>query len=274
MNVDVKIEMGKITDEIINGTVEQASEDFNNFIENWHFLTSSVIDKNLLASIGTALAKYVRKKPDKFLEFCHIVWFTLHADCRIPVGHILAGLQNFIPEQVLVSAVEMARGCKGVEDVDSLVLGFEPVILRNPEKYMSLLEKLICEDNIWIKRVVIITLGHIIFRYKTKEQVDKCLELIRPEMVNGDEYIKNATSWIIATYGVRADQIAVASYIRSFKNTKNPVVIRTFSDAIRRSKVTLQKEFCTTLIPVFEKWYNSDNSNIQHSAEGALKVLR
>ncbi|MCP4726106.1 MAG: hypothetical protein GY863_13770, partial [bacterium] len=195
MNIDVKIETKKIAQEIIHGSVEQAVEDFDHFLGNYHFLTSSNLDRATLSNLGTNLAKYVRKSPDNFMQFSKQVWYNSHGDGRYPIGIILAALENIIPDTVIYEAVEMCRDAKSVEDVESIVTGFEPVILRDPDTYFPILQNYLNDDCLWVKRVVIITLGHIMFRYKNDGIVNRCLEMLRPEIEKNDEDVINVTSW-------------------------------------------------------------------------------
>lgn len=272
MNVDIKIEADKIAHEVINGSVEQAFEEFNDLIGNFKFLTS-IVDKSLLNNLGTSLSKLVRKNPEGFLEFCEMCWNKGEEECRVPLGTILGALEKFIPDQVIEKTIDLCRTSKDIGDVDNIVTGFEPIIVRNPEEYFPLLKKFISEDNIWVKRLIIITVGHIMYRHKTPEITNQCLELIRPELKNEHDNIRKVTSWIIGSYGVRADQKTVADYICSFEKTDNANIVWTFSDAIRKTKISLQEDVNKCLIKVFKIWSNSDNVDVQKSAKTALKAL-
>ena len=274
MNIDSKLEAEKIARELVSGTVDQACEDYKNILGNYHYLTSSRIEKSFLKDLGTHIAKHARKKPDNFLLFCKKVWISAIKDGRAPVGLILANLEIFDPKRIIPEIIEMCRNTASREDVDILAAGFEPVFLRKPNKYFTLLEYYIKDENIWVKRLVIVTTGHIMYRYKTADITSRCLELLRPEISNECIHIRKATSWIIGSFGIRADQKAVASFIQSFAGCDNPVVVGNFSEAFRRSKAALQKDVSNLLIPVFEQWSTSSNANISKSASSALRFLK
>ncbi|MFC1564116.1 DNA alkylation repair protein [candidate division KSB1 bacterium] len=273
MNIDVKIETKKIAHEIINGSIEQAVEDYEHFIGNYHFLTSSNLDKTTLNHLGTNLAKYVRKNPPNFMLFSKQVWYNAHVDGRHPVGIILAALENIIPDEVIEEAIEMCRDANGVEDVDSIVTGFEPVILRDPDTYFPVLQRYLDDDCVWVKRVIIITLGHIMFRYKNDGIVTKCLDMLRPEIEKNDEEINNVVSWILASYGVRADQKAVLMFIQSYEESDNHEIVKLFCDALKKSKISLQKDICQEMVLVFEHWCDANDKKMSRHAKGALKIL-
>jgi len=274
MNIDSKLEAEKIAEELILGTVDQACEDYKNILGNYHFLTSSHIEKSFLKDLGIHIAKHARKQPENFLLFCKKVWIGAIKDGRTPVGLILANLETLNPDRIIPEIIEMCRNTAGREDVDILVTGFEPVFLREPNKYFTVLEHYITDDNIWVKRLIIVTSGHVMYRYKTYEITSRCLELLRPEISNECIHIRKATSWIIGSYGIRADQKAVASFMQSFAGSDNSVVVGNFSEAFRRSKIILQKDVSKILIPVFEQWSQSSNSNISKSACSALRLLK
>ncbi len=274
MNIDLKLESLKIAEEIISGTIDQACFEFENLLGNYSFLTSSNIDKPFLVNLGSHIAKHSRKSPNNFLKFCKTVWFDNIQDGRIPVGQILAVVETINPEETIPEIIEMCKDAKGPDDVDALVCGFEPVILKDPEKYLSLLNNLASEKNIWLERLVIITVGHIMYRYKTPEITENCLEIIRPLISKGDENTVKTSSWIIGSYGVRADQSAVAEFIRSFAGSRNASVVTAFSEAFRRSKISLQPDISRGLIPVFDEWSRCTDLKIKKSAENALRILR
>lgn len=274
MNIDVKLEAEKIASEIVNGTVEQACYDYENILGNYHFLTSSRIEKSFLNNLGTNIAKHVRKNPENFIQFCENIWYKKVKDGRPSIGLVLAALESINPEGIIEKIVEMCETAAGIDDVDTLVTGFEPVILKNPDEYLPMLKEFIKRDNIWIKRLVIVTVGHLMFRYKTKEITSKCLEIIRSEISNSDENVRKATSWIIGSYAVRADQEAVVEFIQSFSDSENIFVVKTFAEAFRRSKITLQSNISAGLVPMFEKWSKSEDSGISKSSTTVLKTLR
>ena len=274
MTIDIKIESARISLEIISGSVEQACEDYKNVLDNYRFITSAPMEKSYLNSLGTLLARQVRKQPDNFLKFCTSIWSDSFKDGKEPVGSILAALQALNPDLIISETIKMCRKAKNTDDVDILVSGFEPVILRDPHKYFPLLKSCIDDDDIWVKRLVIVTIGHIMFRHKKEDITTDCLELLRNELSNESEPIRKATSWIIGSYGVRADQNAVALFMKSFADCENPVVVWNFTEVFRRSKISIQKEVSDILIPLFEKWSASSNDNISQSANSALRILQ
>jgi len=274
VNFDIKIESARIASEIINGSVKQACEDYKNVLDSYRFITSAPMEKSYLKNLGSLLGKQVRKQPDNFLKFCTSIWSDSFKDGKDPVGSILASLQMLNPDPIILETIKMCRKAKSTDDVDILVTGFEPVILRDPQKYFPLLKSIINDDNIWVKRLVIVTIGHVMYRHKKEDITTDCLELLRDELSNESEPIRKATSWIIGSYGVRADQNAVAMFMKSFADCDNPVVVWNFTEIFRRSKISIQKEVSDILIPLFEKWSESSNDNISQSANSALKILQ
>ncbi|MFC1556807.1 DNA alkylation repair protein [candidate division KSB1 bacterium] len=273
MNIDLKIDAENISKEIVDGTIEQACFDYENILGNYHFLTSSNIEKSFLNNLGNNLAKHTRKNPRNYLAFCTKIWHNNIKDGRTPLGNILAVLESIDPDTVIPEILNMCRSAKNADDVDTLVNGFEPVILRDPEKYLPLLHKEIRSDSTWVQRLVIVTIGHIMYRYKTEVITSQCLEVMRPVIINGNKKVSKATSWIIGSYGVRADQRAVAEFMSSFAGSDNENVVWTFAEAFKRSKIALQADIIEGLIPIFEEWSNSDHPKIKKCAKSALKIL-
>lgn len=273
MNVDLKIEAEKIALEILDGTVEQACYEYDNFLGNYRFFTSAGIEKGLLNKLGTHLSKYVRKNPENFMSFCKMVWTKQIQDGRIALGPVLASLQAIDPDKAIPEILEMCKSACGEDDVEALVSGFEPAILKNPDKYIPLLEKNISDRNKWVGRLIIMTVGHLMYRYKSEEVTAKCLEILRPVLSNGDNDLLRTSSWIIGSYGVRADQNAVASFMHSYAGTENESAVKAFSDAFRRSKIAIQPEIAKGLTVLFNEWSESGNSAISKNAQYALKYL-
>jgi len=274
MNIDLKLEAEKIAEEIISGTVEQACFYYESILGNYQFLTSSRIEKRVLNTLGSHLAKHARKNPENFLYFCKRIWYKKIRDGRPALGFILAVLETINPDVVIPEIEQMCFHAAGSDDVDTLVLAFEPVILKNPPQYLPLLKDFMKRDNVWIKRMIIITMGHLMFRYKTAEITRQCLEIIRPELYNGDDHVRKTASWVIGSYGVRADQRAVAGFMQSFAGSANSYVVQTFVEAFRRSKITLQPDISSGLIPMFGDWSRSPDPKIRKSAQSALKILQ
>ncbi|MCP4723707.1 MAG: hypothetical protein GY863_01660 [bacterium] len=111
------------------------------------------------------------------------------------------------------------------------------------------------------------------FRYKNDGIVNRCLEMLRPEIEKNDEDVINVTSWILASYAVRADQKAVADFILSYEDSENLEIVRLFCDSLKKSKISLQQDICEELAPVFQVWSESDDEDINSHARGAVKIL-
>jgi hypothetical protein len=274
MNIDVKLESQKISREICSGSVEQACEDYKNILGNYHFFTDAPLERSMLNNFGVSLSKHVRKHPINFLQFCQRIWYDTTEDNREPIGPILAALEQLDPEKTIRTIITMCRDAESIEDVDIMVIGFESVIVRNPIPYFPLLAEYITNENIWIKRLIIVTIGHIMQRHKTTETTRQCLELLRPVITYKNKYIQNTTRWIIGCFGVRADQRAIADFVETYADSEDPVVIGNFTEALKRSKIAIQKDICETLIPVFEHWSHSQNAEIRKSAQCALRILQ
>ncbi|MFC1513986.1 DNA alkylation repair protein, partial [candidate division KSB1 bacterium] len=258
----------------ISGTVDQAYEDYSNFLDNYEFFTSVPLESKSLHNLGINLSKHVRKNQKNFLLFCKKIWFDAENNGKAVISPIISSLEILDPEGIIPEIVEMCRSSKDIQDVDLLVSGFETVFLRKPEEYFDLLNKYISDQNIWVKRLIIVTAGKIMYRHKTNEITNRCLDILRTEIDNENKAIRKATSWTIGSYGVRADQKAIASFILSFADCNNPVVVSNFSEAFRRSKISLQMDVSNLLIPQFEEWSNSSNTDISRSANSALRLLK
>jgi hypothetical protein len=98
--------------------------------------------------------------------------------------------------------------------------------------------------------------------------------MLRPEIEKNDEDIINVTSWILASYAVRADQKAVADFILSYEDSDNLEIIRLFCDSLKKSKISLQYDICKELVPVFRIWSESDDQDINSHAKGAVRILQ
>jgi len=135
MNIDSKLEAEKIARELVSGTVDQACEDYKNILGNYHYLTSSRIEKSFLKDLGTHIAKHARKKPDNFLLFCKKVWISAIKDGRAPVGLILANLEIFDPKRIIPEIIERAPS----PDTWSFQVSDEEFYFRIPYEILDLL---------------------------------------------------------------------------------------------------------------------------------------
>jgi len=123
-----------------------------------------------------------------------------------------------------------------------------------------------------VKRLAINVAGRLMMNYP--DLTERCLKIIEPAFTIDVKEIKMACSYVIGTFGLCADQKALADFIVKYKDSRDSILIWIMCDAIRRSKQSFAGDFLRKVIPIFRLWQkNSSDKKIQKSVEIAVKKL-
>ncbi|MHA1168486.1 MAG: DNA alkylation repair protein [Candidatus Hodarchaeales archaeon] len=214
---------------------------------------------------------------DLLHQFIKDLWEKKDASLREMGTFLLSRLYTIDSKKYFIFVIELASLCNTWNDIDNLVMYvLEEHVARDYENYCEKLGPLITHENQWVKRLVIVSLGRGFFISKNKLYVKKCLEVIDQSFTDSRKIVLDANSWVIGTLGLRVNPEEVIRYFQKYRSSDEPVIIKLFCDAVKRSKlvkklpVALKEEIITSL----ETWGGLDLPKTKKSVVSALKFIQ
>jgi 3-methyladenine DNA glycosylase AlkD len=175
------------------------------------------------------------------------------------------------PEQVVSVCKELVKTSISWEDCDNMMEGIEPLIRKEPELYLTMLDSWLQDENKWVRRCALTVIGRL--PMKRPDYTAQCLDMVVPCLDDNDQDIKRAASFAIRM-GARGDIEAVLTFIRTHATGTSPARIWVFSDVIRSMTKKFLPHF-KDMLPVYEAWLHTvDNPRSQKSLQSAIRILK
>jgi 3-methyladenine DNA glycosylase AlkD len=224
-----------------------------------------------LDEIGRGLGKVARRRVDDFLPLAQRLWEAYGREGRLVASTMLGPMELAAPEKVMPVIEGMARSCATWEDCDQLAMrALEPVVRKEPDKYLCTMGHWIEDPNKWVRRAGITVVARL--PMKRPEYTDTCLPMVEPALGDGDQDVRRAVSFAIRM-GARGDPAAVARFIRRQAHRTDAAAIWVLSDAMRSMTKKLLPQF-KELLPLYEHWLELVDTKSQRSVASAIKALR
>jgi 3-methyladenine DNA glycosylase AlkD len=224
-----------------------------------------------LSEIGQEVGKVARKHVDDFLPLARLLWDDYGREGRLVSCTFLGPMELAAPDQVMPTVKELARTCATWEDCDQLAMrALEPVVRKNPEKYLETMRSWVGDANKWVRRAGITVVARL--PMKRPEYTTTCLQMVEPALGDEDQDVRRAVSFAIRM-GARGEPGAVVAFIKDQAHRTDAASIWVLCDAMRsmtRKSLPLFKE----LLPVYENWLAEVDAKSQRSVASAISVLR
>lgn len=227
----------------------------------------------VLKSIGEEIGKAVRKRSDDFLPLAELLWNEYGREGRVVAVVPLGVLVLLNPERIVPFLRELCRTCLTWEDADRLAMdGFEPVVLKNPARWLSAVEPWLEDENKWVRRAGAIVIGRL--PLKQPEFAERCLGLIEPLIRDDEVDVRKAVSFAIRLIA-RGEIRPVRDFLARNVPPIEPGATWVLCDSIRSMAKAHVPEFLN-LLPKYEKWRTDQSlsASERQSIESAIRTLK
>jgi 3-methyladenine DNA glycosylase AlkD len=227
----------------------------------------------VLKSIGEEIGKIAGRRGADFLPLAQLLWNEYGREGRVVAVIPLGAMELVNPERVVPLLKEICRTCLTWEDADRIAMGaLEPIVRKKPEKWLSVIEPWLEDENKWVRRAGVIVIGRL--PMKQPKYAEQCLVLIERLLHDDEVDVKKAVSFAIrlVAYG---EISPVRDFLARHVPAENPAAIWVLSDAIRSMTKKYLPVFLD-LLPLYEKWSTDQslNPNERRSIDSAIATLK
>ncbi|MBT3389527.1 MAG: hypothetical protein HN413_03875 [Chloroflexi bacterium] len=226
-----------------------------------------------LKAIGKAISKVARTRVNEFLPLIQLLWNEFGREGRVVAVIPLGAMELTAPEKIIPEIYQLCQTCITWEDADRLAMdALEPIIRKQPEKWLHALEAWLEDDNLWVRRAAITTIGRL--PMKRPEYTLVCLNLSERLLYDDELDVKRAVSFAIRI-SARGEIAPVREFLARHVPPENSAATWVLCDCIRSMTKQFLPEF-TTLLPRFEAWQNdpSISAKDRRSIDSAIKTLK
>jgi 3-methyladenine DNA glycosylase AlkD len=224
-----------------------------------------------LGEIGQEIGKAARKRVEDFLPLARLLWAQYGREGRLVASTFLGPMELAAPQRVAPVIEELARSCLTWEECDQLAMrALEPVVRKDPERYLATVVPWVGDPNKWVRRAGITVIARLPMKYP--ERTETCLRMVESALDDEELEVRRAVSFAIRM-GARGEPEAVATFIERQAHRTDPASIWVLCDAIRSMTKKLLPHF-KGLLPIYENWLNCIDAKSQRSVASAIKILR
>lgn len=197
-----------------------------------------------LSEIGKEIGKVARKRVDDFLLLATLLWDQYGREGHLVASTFLGPMELVAPDRVIPAIEDMARTCVAWEDCDQLAMrALEPVVRREPETYLEMLERWVEDSNKWVRRAGITVIARLPMKHRA--YTETCLRMVEPALGDEDQDVRRAVSFAVRM-GARGDPEAVAAFVKSQAHRTDAASVWVLCDAMRSmtKKFRLSSKSC------------------------------
>jgi len=227
----------------------------------------------VLQKIGQEIAKAARKNVATYLPLARLLWAEYGREGRVVTVYPLGAMELKEPKRLLPIIEELCRTCITWEDADQLSMrALEPIIRKDPEKWLPALEPWLADENKWVRRAGVTAVGRLAMKHAG--YTARCLEMAEGLLFDEEMDVKRAVSFAIRI-SCRGEISEVVKFIDGQVPPKNPAAAWVLCDVIRSMTKAFLPEF-TSLLPKYEQWAANPalSSKDLRSVQSAVKTLQ
>jgi len=226
----------------------------------------------VLRDIGKEIAKVAKKRIDDFIPLTRLLWEKYGREGRVVTVYPLGAMELVQPKIMLPVLINLCRTCITWEDSDQLSMrALEPIVRKNPEKWLPALDPWLVDENKWVRRAGITAVGRLAMKHP--QYTSRCLTLAGGLLFDEEMDVKRAVSFAIRL-SARGEVVEVRKFLNKQVPPQNPIATWVLCDVIRSMTKSFLPEL-VSLVPKYKAW--AENPNIskkdQRSVESALKTL-
>ncbi|HNS51466.1 MAG TPA: DNA alkylation repair protein [Anaerolineae bacterium] len=224
----------------------------------------------ILTAMGKEIGRLARKGVSEYLPLTRLLWEDYGREGRIVAVVALGPMELAEPEAVMPVLREMAHTCVFWEDCDQLAMkALEPVLRRDPGRWLDLLGAWVLDENKWVKRAGLTAIGRL--PMKVAAYTERCVALVAPALGDADMDVKRALSFALRVCA-RGDPEPVRRFVLSNQEADDVHSLWVMSDLVRSMTRSLLPEFAE-LLPVYQAWLRRAVPQARRSVEAAVRVL-
>lgn len=227
----------------------------------------------VLEAIGKEVGRVARSRVAEFLPLVLLLWQRYGREGRIVAAVALGPMELAEPQNVIPILHGLAQTCVFWEDCDQLAMrAVEPVLRRDPGRWLEPLGAWIADPNKWVRRVGLTIVGRLPMKHAG--YAARCVELLAPALGDADTDVKRALSFGLRITA-RGDLAPLKAFIRSVAASGEPLdadSLWVLCDVIRSMTPELLPRFAD-LLPLYQRWLETAGPQARRSVEGAVRVL-
>lgn len=226
----------------------------------------------VLKSIGKEIARVARKRVEDFVPLTRLLWDEYGREGRVVAVIPLGAMELVDPEAMIPRLLVTCRSCVTWEDADQFAMSaLEPIVRKDPEKWLPALEPWMEDENKWVRRAGVIVVGRL--PMKQPAYAARCLELTERLLLDDEVDVRRAVSFAIRLIA-RGKVEPVRDFLARHVPPDEVAATWVLCDAIRSMTKKFLPEF-SSLLPLYERWAADPalSAKDRRSVESAAKTL-
>lgn len=224
----------------------------------------------LLTAMGKEIGALARRRIPEYMALMRLLWGDFGREGRLVAVIALGPMELVAPEVVIPVLREMAESCVFWEDCDQLAMkALEPVLRRNPEKWLDPLGSWVLDSNKWVRRAGLTAIGRL--PMKKAAYTERCVALVAPALGDPDVDVKRALSFALRV-SARGDTEPVRRFILACQKTVDVHSLWVLCDVVRSMTRALLPAF-VDLLPIYRAWLDRAAPQARRGVEAAVRLL-
>ncbi len=202
------------------------------------------VPKPVLWVIASEIGRFIKKEPTKTEVLLKTIWNEGSYEAKQIAGK---SIEKFSPKNPKLCLDFISSALPDIDNwsvCDCLAMyGVTPIVYQSPELVLPFSEKLVEDNNKWIRRFGVISL----LGYKRIEATDKVFKILDTVIEDKDKDIKKAVSWILREI-TKKNENEVAKFLMKWaKANPNKDTIWIIKDGIKKLTNQNQKKILELL---------------------------
>lgn len=176
-------------------------------VSNYHGVRGDVLNR-----ISSELAKHIKGKDEVAHNLLKYLWKTNSYEERIIVSKVIGKLIKKNPQLWVDFIIDVVPDITNWAVCDTLATqGLEPQTLKDPDKTLSLSDRWVDSNDLFVRRFGVVALR----AFKKAPITKKVFELLDRVMGDEEHYIKKAISWILREIS-KQDHMKIHEYLMCY----------------------------------------------------------
>jgi 3-methyladenine DNA glycosylase AlkD len=224
----------------------------------------------VLRAMGKEVGRVARRRVHDFMPLARLLWEDYGREGRIVASVALGPMELADPVAVVPVIYELAQTCVFWEDCDQLAMkALEPVLRRDPERWLEQLGVWVTDDNKWVRRAALTAIGRLPMKDPT--YTARCVELVAPALGDPDTDVKRALSFALRLCA-RGEVEPVKAFVVAHQHVADADSLWVLCDLIRSMWKALLPQFAD-LLPTYQAWLETGEPKARRSVAGAIRLL-
>jgi 3-methyladenine DNA glycosylase AlkD len=227
----------------------------------------------VLKAIGKEVGKAAGQRVDDYLPLVQVMWDEYGREGRVVAATPLGAMELVEPETVMPLLMDLCRSCVTWEDADHFAMNaVEPIVRRDPGKWLGTIEPWLADDNKWVRRVGALVAGRLPMKHPACTV--RCVGLIERLLLDEDVDVKKGVSFALRLCA-RGEVDPVLDLLDRHVPPEDLAATWVLCDAVRSMAKRLLPQFAP-LLPRYEQWAADPalSARDRRSVASAVKTLQ